>query len=76
MKSDRKKATSWIYTLKKEDLILELERRGLSIEGSFDVLRERLLRAERDDETARTRAVLTRYAIRVFRRGRWVKRAR
>ena len=36
--------------LKKEDLILELERRGLSIEGSFAVLHERLLRAERDDE--------------------------
>ena len=48
--SDRKKATSWIYTLKKEDLILELERRGLSIEVSFAVLRERLLGAKRDDE--------------------------
>ena len=48
--SDCKKATSWIYTLKKEDLVLELEKRGLSIEGSFAVLCERLLRAEGDDE--------------------------
>ena len=48
--SDRKKATSGIYILKKKDLVSELEKRGLSIEGSFAVLRERLLRAERDDE--------------------------
>ena len=50
MMSDRKKTTSWIYMRKKEDLVLELEKRSLSIEGSFAVLRERLLRAERDDE--------------------------
>ena len=50
MMSDCKKTTSLLYMLKKEDLILELERRSLSIESSLAVLRERLLRAERDDE--------------------------
>ena len=46
---DHKKATSGIYTLNKVDLVAELERRILPIEGSFAVLRERLVRSEREE---------------------------
>ena len=46
---DYKKSTSWMYAVNKVDLVAELERRGLPIEGSFAVLRERLVKSERED---------------------------
>ena len=39
---------SWIYKLGKDDLIAELEIRGLSETGSLPVLRARLMKFERE----------------------------
>ena len=44
---DAKQGVSWVYSLKKDALLEALEERGLSMEGSYAVLRERLLKYER-----------------------------
>ena len=44
---DAKQGVSWVYSFKKDALLEALEERGLSMEGSYAVLRERLLKYER-----------------------------
>ena len=46
-KIDAKQGVSWVYSLKKDALLEALEEWGLSMEGSYAVLRERLLKYER-----------------------------
>ena len=58
MEDDPRRKESWILKLKKDELIDELAQRGLRVDGSLPVLRERLIRFERVEAERVVREVI------------------
>ena len=58
LEDDPRRKESWISKLKKDELIDELAQRGLRVDGSLSVLRERLIRFERVEAERVVREVI------------------